>query len=74
MLGVSPSTAYSRREPVANPCDAEDMELARKIEEIYEKCPFYGSKRIVHEISLDERPVNRKHVRRLMRKTGISGL
>ena len=74
LLGISPSTAYSRREPVANPRDEEDMELARKIEGIYEKCPFYGSRRIVHEISRDERPVNRKHVRRLMRKTGISGL
>ena len=74
MLGVSPSTAYSRREPVANPCDAEDMELARKIEEIYEKCPFYGSRRIAHEISRSGRPVNRKRVQRLMRKMGIAGV
>ena len=35
--GVSPSTAYSRREPVANPRDEEDMELARKLYEFSEE-------------------------------------
>ena len=62
--GVSPSNAYSLRELVANPRVEEDMELARKIEEIYAKRPFHGSRRLAHEFSRDGRSVNWKHVRR----------
>jgi putative transposase len=38
------------------------MTLAGRIEEIYLKYPFYGSRRIARELSRDGSPVNRKRV------------
>lgn len=73
LLGVSPSTAYAQRKPGAGQRDEEDMKLARRIEEIYLKYPFYGSRRIAREISRDGSPVNRKRVQRLMRLMDLVG-
>ena len=73
LLGVSPSTAYAQRKPGAGQRNEEDMKLARRIEEIYLKYPFYGSRRIAREISRDGSPVNRKRVQRLMRLMDLVG-
>ena len=73
LLGVSPSTAYSQRQPRASRRNEEDVELAEMIEDIYLKCPFYGSRRIARELSRRGTPVNRKRVQRLMQKMGLAG-
>ena len=41
LLEVSPSTVYSRRQLRIGRRNEEDIELARKIEDIYVKYPFY---------------------------------
>ena len=75
LIGVSHSTAYSRRRgEVATRRAERHVELARKIEEIYEKHPFYGSRRIAQELSRGGTPVSRKCVLALMRKMGIHGI
>ena len=73
LLGVSPSTAYAKRQSSASGRNEEDMELARKIEEIYLKYPFYGSRRMAREISREGSPVNRKRIQRLMRLMDLAG-
>lgn len=73
LLGVSPSTAYAKRQSSASRRNEEDMELARKIEEIYLKYPFYGSRRMAREISREGSPVNRKRIQRLMRQMDLVG-
>ena len=73
LLGVSPSTAYAQRKQGAGQRNGEDMTLAGRIEEIYLKYPFYGSRRIARELSRDGSPVNRKRVQRLMRLMDLVG-
>ena len=51
----------------------EDIELAGKIEDIYLRWPFHGSRRMAQEISRQGTPVNRKRVQRLMQKMGPVG-
>ena len=50
------------------------MELARKMEEIYEKHPFYGSRRMAEALSRAGTPVGRKCVIELMRRMGMHGI
>ncbi len=73
LLGVSPSTAYAQRKPGAGQRNEEDMTLAGRIEEIYLKYPFYGSRRIARKLSRDGSPVKRKRVQRLMRLMDLVG-
>jgi len=46
----------------------------RRIDEIYTKWPFYGSRRIAIELSVAGYPINRKRVQRLMRVMGIQAI
>ena len=47
----------------------ENLELMRRIDELYTRWPFYGSRRIADELG-----VNRKRVQRLMRLMGIEAV
>ena len=73
LLEVSPSTVYSRRQMRISRRNEENIELCRKIEGIYLKWPFYGSRRMAQEISRQGTPVNRKRIQRLMRQMGLVG-
>lgn len=47
----------------------------RKIDAVYTRSPFYGSRRITQHLRcFDRYPVNRKRVQRLMRRMGIEGI
>jgi putative transposase len=52
----------------------EDLDLMRRMDELYLERPFYGSRRIVAELSTDDRPLNRKRVQRLMKVMGIEAI
>lgn len=47
----------------------EDLDLMRKLDELYMECPFFGSRRLA--VMLE---VNRKRAQRLMRLMGIEAL
>lgn len=67
LLGVSRASFYHR--PKVNEADISAM---KKIDEIFTKCPFYGSRRIRHNLeTVHGIVIGRNHVRRLM---GIMGL
>ena len=52
-----------------------DMQMMRLIDEIYTRCPFYGSRRIAAQLTRDNgEPYNRKRIQRLMRIMGIRGV
>ena len=72
LLGLNRSSYYYHEEPVSD----EDIELMRQIDEIYTRCPFYGSRRITAQLNLDSDGVswNRKRIQRLMRIMGIRGV
>ena len=63
LLNVARSGVY-RPKPVAG---ADDLALMRRIDELHLELPFYGSRRMTFELNKENRAVNRKRVRRLMR-------
>jgi putative transposase len=52
----------------------EDLKLMRRIDEVYLKWPFFGSRRIALELSTNDQPVNRKRIQRLMTVMGIQAI
>ena len=70
LLKVPRSTLYYKPEPVSD----EELKLMRRIDEIYTKWPFYGSRRLVEELRGEGHIVNRERVRRLMRLMGIEAI
>ena len=70
MLKVPRSTLYYKPQPVSD----EELKLMRRIDEIYTKWPFYGSRRLVEELRGEGHVVNRERVTRLMRLMGIEAI
>lgn len=70
LLGLNRSSLYY--EP-AGPSE-RDVAIKHRIDEIYTKCPFYGSRRISAQLKRDGWSVNRKAVQRHMREMGIEGI
>jgi putative transposase len=62
--------SYYRGEPVSGET-AENLELMRLIDEEYTRHPFYGSRKMRDWLERQGYAVNRKRVRRLMRKMGL---
>jgi len=52
----------------------EELFIKNRIDEIYTKCPFYGSRRISETLKQKGLIVNRKAVQRHMREMGIAGI
>lgn len=70
LLGVARSGVY-RAPPPAND---NDLALMRRIDELFTAWPFLGSRRMTTMLRADGYAINRKRVRRLMRKMGITAL
>jgi len=72
LIGRSRAGDY-RGEPVAGE-DAEDLKRMRLIDEEYRRHPFYGSRTMVMGLRCPGHEVNRKRVRRLMRRMGLQSV
>jgi len=70
LLEISRSGLYYL--PVAP--SASEVAIKNKIDEIYTRRPFYGSRRIAVELAREGLVVNRKAVQRHMREMGITAL
>ena len=71
LLGVSRYSLYYQPVPIA----PITLLIMNEIDEVYTKCPFYGSRRMTHEVS--ERigeEINRKRIQRLMREMGYEAI
>lgn len=53
---------------------AEELQLMRRIDELYLVRPFYGSRRMTVALQHEGLEVNRKRVQRLMRIMGLEGM
>ena len=73
VLHLARSGVY-RAAKAANSNTADELEVMRKIDEIYTRWPFFGSRRIVVMLGQDGITINRKRVQRLMRKMGLEAL
>lgn len=67
LLGLPRSSAYY----VPSGPGKKDLELMKRIDEIYTTCPFYGSRQMTRALRRNGLRVNRKKVRRLMRMMGL---
>ena len=64
---VARSGVYRRRRPAND----NDLDLMRRIDEMFLRWPFLGSRRMAAMLAAEGTRVNRKRVRRLMRLMGI---
>ena len=71
LLGVARSGVY-RPPQAAN--DDDDLALMRRIDELFTAWPFLGSRRMTAMLRAEGHAINRKRVRRLMRRIGIAAL
>ncbi len=65
LLGISRSSLYYQPKPT----DLATLACMNRIDELYTKRPYFGSRRIATELG-----ANRKRVQRLMRKMGIEAI
>ena len=70
LLKVPRSTLYYKQKPVSD----EDLALMRRIDELYLKWPFYGSRRMEAQLRHEGYDVCRKRIQRLMRLMGIEAI
>ena len=70
LLSVARSSIY--RPP--RPANDNDVELMRRIDQLFTAWPFLGSRRMMAMLNGEGCRVNRKRVQRLMRKMGIAAL
>jgi putative transposase len=70
LLDLSRSGVYYEKKPLKE----RDLDLMREIDEIHLAWPFYGSRRIMHELRHRGYDVGRGHVSRLMRIMGIEAI
>lgn len=70
LLGLNRSTYYF--EPAG--ATKENLDLMRRIDEIYTRYPFYGSRKMTVVLGKEGIVVNRKRVRRLMSLMGLEAI
>lgn len=69
LLGLSRASYYRGEPLVQDPADT--LRLMRLIDEEYTRHPFYGSRKTTSWLRRQGYAVNRKRVRRLMRRMGL---
>jgi putative transposase len=70
MLGIARSGVYR----LPRPANDDDLALLRRIDELFTRWPFLGSRRMTAMLRAEGEAVNRKRVQRLMRRMGIAAL
>jgi putative transposase len=70
MLGIARSGVYR----LPRPANDDDSALLRRIDELFTRWPFLGSRRMTAMLRAEGRTINRKRVQRLMRRMGIVAL
>src|SRR4051794_7079350 len=67
LLGVARSSFYYRPRPESG----EELELLKRLDQIFTNHPVYGSRRLQVALSREGVSVGRRRVRRLMKKLGL---
>jgi len=70
LLSISRSSLYYRPDQTT----PEEVALRHRIDEIYTRWPFYGSRRITMSLRREGLSINRKRVQGCMRDMGIAGI
>ena len=70
MLGIARSGVYR----LPRPANDDELALMRRIDALFTRWPFLGSRRMTAMLRAEGQSINRKRVRRLMRRMGIAAL
>jgi len=70
LLGVSRSSVYYHPKPESK----EELELLKRLDELFTENPMYGSRRLQQMLKREGALVGRRRIRRLMRKLGLWAL
>ena len=70
LLSLNRSSLYYQPQPPS----AQEVAIKHRIDELYTKWPFYGSRRITAHSQQEGVTINRKTVQRHMREMGIEGI
>jgi putative transposase len=70
MLGLARSGVYR----LPRPANDDDLLLMRRIDELFTRWPFLGSRRMAAMLRAEGVVINRKRVQRLMRRMGVAAL
>jgi putative transposase len=70
LLGIARSGVYRR----PRPANDNDLGLMRRLDELFTRWPFLGSRRLAKMLREEGHAINRKRVQRLMRQMGIEAL
>ena len=70
LVGVARSGFYRTAAPTGD----ADLALMKRLDQLFTDRPFYGSRRMTLQLRQEGHAVNRKRVRRLMRRIGIVAL
>lgn len=71
LLGLSRSSYYRSVQGTEND---GNLDLMNRIDELYTKYPFYGSRKMRDHLRREGRKVNRKRIQRLMRLMGLQSV
>lgn len=69
-LGLNRSTLYYRPVPMSD----EELRLMNRIDELFTKCPFFGSRKLMEYLNLEGFDVGRGKVRSVMRVLGLEAV
>jgi putative transposase len=70
LLGLPRSSFYHQPQPPSR----ADSAMMRRIDELYLAYPFYGTRQMTRALRLEGHTINRKRVRRLMRRMGLEAI
>ena len=70
LLGIARSGVYR---PL-RPANDNDLGVMRRLDELFTRWPFLGSRRLARLLRQEGHAINRKRVQRLMRRMGIAAL
>jgi putative transposase len=71
LLELSRAGHYRRCKAQPSARDLAKERLQNRIDEIYTKCPFFGSRQMVCQLRREGQNIGRKRVQRLMRIMGL---
>jgi putative transposase len=70
LLELSRSSVYYAPRPISE----RDLMLMRRLDELHLEAPYYGARKLAHQLKREGHEVGRRHVRTLMQRMGIEAL
>jgi len=70
LLGIGRASYYRQPKGLSD----DDLDVMNRIDELYTKYPYYGSRKMRDQLNREGRKINRKRIQRLMRLMGLASV